>query len=229
MFLFSVVIDHANNPMASTGKFECIYHQTMTRPRLSHANRLEVIGFGLRPKYDNTKETGPEVISCNFSEINGQSHILLNTFNKLDYIQELYLDDNCLHRTHNDDIETGASLNANLNLNTKNNMAEIKLHAITKPDYGDVNSDVGTNSYLAKIEFCTSAKCKSYNDCLDTKSDVKATLDLDALTQSDSNDYSDKLNLETNRHIGSIKVGAITRHYYGDCLMLIQMWRRAII
>lgn len=252
MFLFSVVIDHANNPMASTGKFECIYQQTMTRPRLSHANRLKVIGFALRPKYYNTKATGSEVTSSVSSKFNGLLYILLNTLNKLDYKHELNLDDTCLDKCYHDGIGTrihsstglntrntksldiksvsemclikinsdaqtelnyGDSLDANSILNTKSNMANIKLHAITKPC---VNSDVDINSYIAKTE--VSARTKSvYNDCLDTKSDVKAKLELDALTQSQSNDYFDKLNLEINSHIGSIKLDAITRPYCGDC------------
>lgn len=98
-FLFSVVIDRADNPKASTGKFECIYHQTMTRARHYHADNLEIIGSALQPKYFNREGSGSEVTSCNSSKLNGQPH--LNILSNLDFVYRLDSDDICSDKGDN--------------------------------------------------------------------------------------------------------------------------------
>lgn len=51
MFLFSVVIDYACNPRASTGKFECLYRTPTLTPIRYGINDLEVIGVALPLDY----------------------------------------------------------------------------------------------------------------------------------------------------------------------------------
>ncbi|CAD0196344.1 unnamed protein product [Chrysodeixis includens] len=49
--IIKVVIDHANNSKAPTGKFECVYRQPMTIPRFGGALDLVVRGISLPSEY----------------------------------------------------------------------------------------------------------------------------------------------------------------------------------
>lgn len=51
MFLFSVVVDYAYNPRASTGKFECLYRTPTLTPIRYGTNDLEVLGVALPLDY----------------------------------------------------------------------------------------------------------------------------------------------------------------------------------
>ncbi|VVC97291.1 unnamed protein product [Leptidea sinapis] len=72
--IIKVIIDHANDPNASTGKFECIYKQPMSIPKHVTAAELIVRGVSLRSDYFykgniQIKESDPAVDTKNARSI----------------------------------------------------------------------------------------------------------------------------------------------------------------
>ncbi|XP_026332774.1 tubulin glycylase 3A-like [Hyposmocoma kahamanoa] len=113
--IIKVVIDRANDPNASTGQFECIYHQTVTKTTHSRVNTLKVIGSALQPKYFNAEEMGSEVNYCHSSGPNRPE--LLSILNKLKDSDDICLNkgDNEIEgtRLHMTNIESDASTKLN--------------------------------------------------------------------------------------------------------------------
>lgn len=71
-FLFSVVIDHAGNRKASTGKFECVYRQPMTSPVQNcnnNSNNLVINGVAIPTNFRKENEKNEAVnIECTRTE-----------------------------------------------------------------------------------------------------------------------------------------------------------------
>lgn len=254
LFLSSVVIDHSKNPVAPTGKFECIYHQTVTRIRRYHPKTLEVIGSAIHPHYFYGEGKGPEEMFCNSAEPKRLS--LSNIPDKLDSDDIcLDIDDNKSKETRTyttkieSDIKTELNYNKPLDVNTVPELCftEIDSEALPEPDYRDCFNDkphMKTNSSIKRTEPEDRTESNyvdslNANSVLDTGTN-NTKRELNAMTTPDYTHYFDaKSNVETT----NINLDLKTKLVNGDCLhatsdvernsqyvilwTLIEIWRQA--
>lgn len=117
MYTFSVVIDHARNPKASTGLFECVYRQIITSNKIrgNKAKTLVVNGTAIPLQlqfHGKLLDKAPEVLASRGSN--------LNIFSELD---SEYISLNVIKQSVN---------NVPSNLNQENNRDAFKTYTETK-------------------------------------------------------------------------------------------------
>lgn len=118
MSFFSVVIDYAYNPRASTGKFECLYRTPTLTPIRYGVNDLEVIGVALPLDYFYKGKIEVEEFSYTSNIIDKQRDInkMLKKLKTMyesdimkvpdcdDYLNNLDKEKESVNKTHSDDL-----------------------------------------------------------------------------------------------------------------------------
>lgn len=166
MFLFSVVIDYADNPHASTGKFECSYRTPAPIPYRYGINGLEVKGVALPTDYFYKGKI--EVEECSYtSNMNDEQRDINKMLKKLKTMYESdimkipdcddYLDNFDVNKTKSDILLEDENNTVNIDLTLDKMTSD---QSITSKRVSDCQSSTSMSS-INLLRKCYQSKSAS--------------------------------------------------------------------
>lgn len=152
----SVVIDHAKNPKASTGKFECVYQQTTTPLPMTENrwNTLQINGTALQLHLQLD-----ENVMNKAAIVHTSSGPYLNIFTKL---RSKYYSLNVIKKS-----DTNVPMNLDQDMKRDVFKSDTDINAKAEPDsnnYLDLNMDKATCAYTTRMELNALAKLDNVNN-----------------------------------------------------------------